>query len=152
MPPLPITDAQHNRQQSHKQLSKPSLPQLQHGQSVTMYNHKTHTWQHATILNVLSTPRSYMLSTDNGGSYRRNNRYIRVVPPMTPPRITTSSTPLRAIPAHPTNCVTPSHSATITPGSNDNGKNATQPSNGSTENEHYATKSGRISKPASRYQ
>ena len=49
--------------------------------------------------------------------------------------------------AHPTNCVTPSHIATTTPGSNDSGKNATQPSNGSTENEH-----GRISKPAYRYQ
>ena len=147
-----ITDAQHNRQQSYTQLSKPSLPQLQHGQSVTMYNHNTHTWQPATITNVLPTPRSYMLSTDNGGSYRINRRDIRVVPPMTPPRVTTPSTPSRAIPAHPTNCVTPSHIATTTPGSNDSGKNATQPSNGSTENEHYVTKSGRISKPASRYQ
>ena len=147
-----ITDAQHNRQQSYTRLSKPSLPQLQHGQSVTMYNHNTHTWQPATITNVLPTPGSYMLSTDNGGSYRRNRRDIRVVPPMTPPCVTTPSTPSRAIPAHPTNCVTPSHIATTTPGSNDSVKNATQPSNGTTENEHYVTKSGRISKPASRYQ
>ena len=84
-------------------------------------------------LRVLPTPRSYMLSTDNGGSYRRNRRDIRVVSPMTPPRVTNPSTPPRAIPVHPTNCVTPSHIATTTPGSNDNGKNATQPSNGTTE-------------------
>ena len=38
-----ITDAQHNRQQSY---------------------HNTHTWQPATITNVLPTHRSYMLSTD----------------------------------------------------------------------------------------
>ena len=93
-----------------------------------------------------------MFSTDNGGSYRRNSREIRVVPPMTPHCVTTPSTPSRAIPAHPTNCVTPSHIAITTPGSNDSGKNATQPSNGSTENKHYVTKSGRIYKSASRYQ
>ena len=58
-----ITYAQHNRQQSYTQSSKPSLLQLQHGQSVTMYNHNTHTWQPATIINVLPTPKSYMLST-----------------------------------------------------------------------------------------
>ena len=56
----------------------------------------------------------------------------------------------RAIPAHHTTCVTPSHIATTIPGSNDSGKNATQPSNESTDNEHYVTKSGRISKPASK--
>ena len=55
-----ITDAQHNRQQSYTQLSKPSLPQLQNGQSVTMCNHNTHTWQSATITNVLPTPSSYI--------------------------------------------------------------------------------------------
>ena len=77
---------------------------------------------------------------------------IRVVLQMTPPRVTSPSTPSRAIPAHPTNCVTASQIATTTPGSNDSGKNDTQPSNGSTDNEHYVTKSGRISKPASRYQ
>ena len=38
-----ITDAQHHSQQSYTQSSNPSLPQLQHGQSVTMYNHNTHT-------------------------------------------------------------------------------------------------------------
>ena len=90
-----------------------------------MYNPNTHTWQPATITNVLQTPRFYVLSTDNGGSYRRNRRDIRVVPPMTPPRVTTPSTPSRAIPAHPTNCVTPSQVATTTSGSNASGKNAT---------------------------
>ena len=90
-----------------------------------MYNHNTHTWQPATITNVIPTPRFHMLSTYNGGSYRRNRRDIRVVPPMTRPRVTTPSTPSRAIPAHPTNCVTPSQIATTTSGSNDSGKNAT---------------------------
>ena len=41
-----------------------------------------------------------MLSTDNGGSYRRNRRDIRVVPPKTLTRVTTPSTPSRAISAH----------------------------------------------------
>ena len=87
-----ITDTQHIRQQSYTQSSNPSLPQLQHGQSVNMYNHITNTWQPATITNVLPTRRSAIISTYNGGSYRRNRRDIRVVPPMTPPRVTTLHT------------------------------------------------------------
>ena len=130
-----ITDAQHHCQQSYTQSSKPSLP-LQHGQSVTMYNHNTHTWQPATITNLLPTPRSYMLSTDNGGSYRRNSRDRSVSSPTTPPCVTIPSTPSRAIPAHNPNCVTPNQIATTTPDCNESGENATQPSSGLTDNEH----------------
>ena len=47
---------------------------------MAMYNHNTHTWQHATITtNVLSTPRSYILSTDNRGSYRRNRQHTPLI-------------------------------------------------------------------------
>ena len=47
--------------------------------------------------------------------------------------------------------MTPNQNGTTTPGSNDSGKYATQPLNGSTDIEHYITKSGHISKPTSRY-
>ena len=102
-----------------------------------MYNHSTHTWPTATITNVLPTPRSQMFFIDNGGSYRRNRRDIRIVPPTTPPRVTTPYAPSRVIPSHNTNCVTPNQIATTTPGCNDGDKNDTQPSHGSTENEYY---------------
>ena len=51
-----ITDAQHYCQQYYTQSSKPSLPQLQHGQSVTMYNHNTYTWQPVTMCYILLDP------------------------------------------------------------------------------------------------
>ena len=46
-------ESQHRRQQSYVKPPKPSLPPLQQGQDVTMYNHTTHTWQPATVSNVL---------------------------------------------------------------------------------------------------
>ena len=77
-------DSQHRRQQSYVKPTKPSLPPLQQGQDVTMYNHTTHTWQPPTDSNVLPTPRSYQLSTDNGGKYRRNRCDIRDISPNDP--------------------------------------------------------------------
>ena len=121
-------------------------PPLQQGQNVTMYNHTTHTWQPATVSNVLPTPRSYQLSTDNGGEYRRNRRDIRETSPNDPQCVTNRSivhTDIadKIIPSAPR-------------ASNINGSPAKQPSksNGSFDTGHYVTGSGRISKPPAKYE
>ena len=50
-------EAQSCRQQSYAQAtSSKQLSPLREGQSVTMYNHKTHTWKPATITQVLPAP------------------------------------------------------------------------------------------------
>ena len=111
-----------------------------------MYNHTTHTWQPATVSNVLPTPRSYQLSTDNGGNYRRNRRDIRDTSPNDPQCGTNRSivhTDIadKIIPSAPR-------------ASNINGSPAKQPStsNGSINTGHYVTGSGRISKPPTKYE
>ena len=139
-------ESQHRRQQSYVKPPKPSLPPLQQGQDVNMYNHTTHTWQPATVSNVLPTPRSYQLSTDNGGKYRRNRRDIRDTSPNDPQCGTNRSivhTDIadKIIPSAPR-------------ASNINGSPAKQPStpNGSIDTGHYVTGSGRISKPPAKYE
>ena len=139
-------ESQHRRQQSYVKPPKPSLPPLQQGQDVNMYNHTTHTWQPATVSNVLPTPRSYHLSTDNGGKYRRNRRDIRDASPNDPQCGTNRSivhTDIadKIIPSAPR-------------ASNINGSPAKQPStpNGSIDTGHYVTGSGRISKPPTKYE
>ena len=103
-----------------------------------MYNHTTHTWQPATVSNVLPTPRSCQLSTDNGGKYRRNRRGIRDISPNDPKCVTNRSivhTDIadKIIPSAP---------------------RAKQPStsNGTIDTGHYVTGSGRISKPPAKYE
>ena len=141
-----IIEAQYRRQQAYTQPSlKPTLPNLQQGQSVTMYNHNTSTWQPATVTQVLPAPRSYQLSTDNGGKYRRNRRDIRSIPQSTPKRVTTQ----------PNVSTSPEQSASNpTQNYNQPVTNTPQPHgyNGYSSNKHYVTKSGRISKPVTRYQ
>ena len=139
-------ESQHRRQQSYVKPPKPSLPPLQQGQNVTMYNHTTHAWQPATVSNVLPTPRSYQLSTDNGGKYRRNRRDIRDTSHNDPQCGTNRSivhTDIadKIIPSAPR-------------ASNINGSPAKQPStpNGSIDTGHYVTGSGRISKPPAKYE
>ena len=98
----------------------------------------------ATVTQVLPTPRSYQLSTNDGGAYLRNRRDIRVTP----------STPTtRVTPPHNPNCVIPNPTVSPRlPGCNSRDSNVTQPQNGSTHDGQYVTRYGRISKPTSRYQ
>ena len=139
-------ESQHRRQQSYVKPPKPSLPPLQQGQDVTMYKHTTHTWQPATVSNVLPTPRSYQLSTDNGGKYRRNRRDIREISPNDPQCVTNRS----IVHSDIADKITPSAPRAI----NINGSPAKQPStsNGSIDTGHYVTGSGRISKPPTKYE
>ena len=99
--------------------------------------------QLATVSNVLPTPRSYQLSTDNGGKYRRNRRDIRDISPNDPKCVTNRSIVHTDI----TDKITPS-------ASNINGSPAKQPStsNGSIDTGHYVTGSGRIAKPLAKYE
>ena len=137
-------EAQSCRQQSYAQAtSSKQLSPLREGQSVTMYNHNTHTWKPATITQVLPAPRSYQLSTNDSGVYRRNRRDIRATPSTTPNHVTSPQKPNCAIP-------NPSVSPTL-PGCNSSGSNVTQPQNRSTHDGQYVTRYGRISKPTSRY-
>ena len=137
-------EAQSCRQQSYAQAtSSKQLSPLREGQSVTMYNHNTHTWKPATITQVLPAPRSYQLSTNDSGAYRRNRRDIRATPSTTPNHVTSP---------HKPNCVIPNPSVSPTlPGCNSSDSNVTQPQNGSTHDGQYVTRYGRISKPTSRY-
>ena len=81
-------------------------------------------------------PRSYQLSTDNGGKYRRNRRDIRDISPNDP------------------KCVTNRSIVHSPRASNINGSPAKQPStsNGSIDTGHYVTGSRRISKPPAKYE
>ena len=110
-------ETQSCRQQSYVQAtSSKQLSQLQEGQSVTMYNHNTHTWKPATVTKVLPAPKSFQLSTNDGDVYRRNMRDIRATPSTTPP--------------HNTNCVIPNPSVSPSlPCCNSRGSNVTQPQN-----------------------
>ena len=130
-------EAQSCRQQSYAQAtSSKQLSPLREGQSVTMYNHNTHTWKPATITQVLPAPRSYQLSTNDSGD-------ICATPSTTPNCVTSP---------HKPNCVIPNLSVSPTPpGCNSSGSNVTQPQNGSTHDGQYVTRYGRISKPTSRY-
>ena len=108
-----------------------------------MYNHTTHTWQPATVSNVLPTPRSYQLSTDNGGKYRRNRRDIRDISPSDLKCVTNRSI------VHPDITDKNIPSAPVLAIYLVNGSPAKQPSTsyGSIDTGHYVTGSGRISKP-----
>ena len=135
-------EAQSCRQQSYAQAtSSKQLSPLQEGQSVTMYNHNTHTWKPATVTQVLPGPMCYQLSTNDGGAYRWNRHDTRATPSTTPNRVT---------PPHNPNCVIPNPSVSPTlPGCNSRGSNVTQPQNGSTHDGQYVNCYGRISKPIS---
>ena len=87
-------------------------------------------------------------STDNRGNYRRNRRDTHVVPPTTPPCVTTPSIPSRAIPAPNTNCGTHNQIAATTPGSTDSGKML----HNHQIDQLTINNISRISKPSSRYQ
>ena len=107
-------EGQSCRQQSYTQVtSSKHLSPLQKGKSVTVYNHNTHTWKLATVTQVLPALKSYQLSTNDGGAYRRISCDTRATPSTTPNRVT---------PPHNPKCVIsdPSLSPTL-PGCNSRG-------------------------------
>jgi hypothetical protein len=61
----------------HDKTAGPELPVLYEGQKVRVLNPDDHTWQPATVAKKCDEPRSYMVSTPNGATYRRNRAQIR---------------------------------------------------------------------------
>ena len=71
-----LQDKQAKQKAYHDQHAT-ALPSLVPGQSVTIRNHKTHTWEPAVVQEQLDVPRSYVVTTPTGGNLRRNRSQIR---------------------------------------------------------------------------
>ena len=67
------------KQKAYHDQHDTALPSLVPGQSVTIRNHKTHTWEPAVVQEQLHVPRSYVVITPTGGNLRRNRSQIREV-------------------------------------------------------------------------
>ena len=65
------------KQKAYNDQHATALPSLVPGQSVTIQNHKTHTWEPAVVQEKLDVPRSYVVTTPTGGNLRRNRSQIR---------------------------------------------------------------------------
>jgi hypothetical protein len=63
----------------HDQHAGSDLPPLHVGQKVRVQN-ENKSWDPATITKVCDEPRSYVVSTPNGSSLRRNRSHIREMP------------------------------------------------------------------------
>ena len=55
------------------------LPELSPGQPVRTWEHRSQTWQPATLTEACPEPRSYNVTTNNGTQLRRNRTMIRAV-------------------------------------------------------------------------
>ncbi len=53
------------------------LPKMQQGDQARVLNHKSHLWEPAVVTDVISHPKSYIVNTPDGGSYRRNRHHLR---------------------------------------------------------------------------
>ena len=63
-----------------------------------VYLQSNNKWQPGTIVDVADTPRSYIVKTQDGGTYRKNRRFIRkdadnATPPVQAPEPPTAAKP-----------------------------------------------------------
>ena len=65
--------------ENHDHNAGPNLPPLYTGQKVRVLDPGDHTWQPATVAKVCDQPRSYEVTSPNGGTYRRNRSQIREI-------------------------------------------------------------------------
>ncbi|ESO93726.1 hypothetical protein LOTGIDRAFT_153183 [Lottia gigantea] len=63
----------------HDKMSKDLTP-LVTSQAVLLKNYKTGLWEHATVTSKCNQPRSYIVTTPDGKSFRRNRIHLREVP------------------------------------------------------------------------
>jgi len=61
----------------HDNHAGPTLPPLHVGQKVMIRDTESNTWKPGAVLQVCKEPRSYMVETPNGSSYRRNRQHLR---------------------------------------------------------------------------
>ena len=66
---------QQSRQKSYYDKKTKQLPKLNKGDSVKIQS-KDGKWRPATITRMANTPRSYLVTTPEGSTYRRNRRHI----------------------------------------------------------------------------
>ena len=82
------TDFLLNRQDKMKEVhdrhASSDLPPLHVGQPVRVLHPRDHTWISAKVSKVCEEPRSYEVSTPNGGILRRNRSHLREVPSTNP--------------------------------------------------------------------
>ena len=131
--------AQSCRQQSYAQAtSSKQLSPLQEGQSVTMYNHNTHTWKPATVTQMLQSP----------GLISYQQLIVVLIVEIGVIFVLLRQQRLIVLHHHITQIVYTQSECTLhTPsGCNSCGSNVTQPQNGSIHDGQYVTRYGRISK------
>ena len=66
---------QQSRQKSYYDQNTKQLPKLNKGENVRIQS-KDGKWRPATITGMANTPRSYLVTTPEGSTYRRNRRHI----------------------------------------------------------------------------
>ncbi|KAK7115919.1 hypothetical protein V1264_001703 [Littorina saxatilis] len=74
------------------------LPQVKLGETVQVQLAKGSEWQPATITAQSSEPRSFVVETSNGSTYRRNRRFLKKTTPLPPETISPTPTTLSDIP------------------------------------------------------
>ena len=85
-----LLNRQRKMKESHDRRAGNDLPPLYVGQPVRVLHPRDHTWIPAKVSKVCEEPRSYEVSTPNGGILRRNRSHLREIP-------TTNSTPRRRV-------------------------------------------------------
>ena len=83
-----LQDRQSTQKAYHDKKAK-DLPPLTPGQLVRFQNKPSSTWKEGVILEKLQEPRSYILETPTGKTFRRNRVHIRPSSPQQPPDNTT---------------------------------------------------------------
>lgn len=68
---------QQNRQKQYYDQHTKQLPELNKGDKVKIQGNEGK-WRSATITKVTNTPRSYVVTTPEGSTYRRNRRHINI--------------------------------------------------------------------------
>ncbi|XP_030831434.1 uncharacterized protein LOC115920236 [Strongylocentrotus purpuratus] len=80
-----LLNRQSKMKETHDRHAGPDLPPLHVGQPVRVLHPKDHTWIPAKVSKVCDEPRSYEVSTPNGGILRRNRSHLREIPSSTNP-------------------------------------------------------------------
>ena len=84
--PERLQERQDTQKRYHDDRGVKDLSTLLPGQSVLVRNHQSGRWLPATVSGKCDEPRSYMVTTPNGNTLRRNRCHLRDVEPQLPAR------------------------------------------------------------------